>query len=101
MSVATSFIKYWKATKVLLDHAKGRDLEKDVSNGVLELIRCSLHLSCYTKGWNSKYKESSILCTFSDDSYLEIIVDNCYADYPIIEDIRLQSIRRNKYFCEV
>lgn len=100
MSVATSFVKYWKATKVLLAHSKGRDLEENVCSAVLDLVQRSIHLDCYTRGWNSKYKKNVILCTFDDDSYLEIIV-TCYSGFDskcIIEDIRLQSIRNNKFF---
>lgn len=100
MSVATSFVKYWKATSALLVHSKGRDLEENVCSAVLDLIQCSIHLDCFTRGWNSKYKKNVILCTFDDDSYLEIVTNGYsgYGEKCIIEDIRLQSVRNNKFF---
>lgn len=100
MSYATSFVKYWKATKTLLIHSAGRGIEESVSRAVLELIQCSIHLDCFTKGWNSKYRKNVILCTFSDDSYLEIITNGYagFGEHFVIEDVRLQSVRNNKFF---
>lgn len=102
MSVASSYVKYWKATRALLNVSKGHSLDETVGSAVLDLITSSIHLDCYTKGWNSKYKKDVILCTFDDDSYLEIVTNGYvhFGEGCIIEDIRLQSVRANKYFIE-